>query len=135
MIQLNIVRLWGIPDFSITEGHITEGAAECVWCHKIAGVGEFVMIVQEDGHFATLAMHPKCLPFEIKAARNFVIGLAQVQENRAPQRAWSSAQFADRRSEQGEALGSNQSLCKSIAARPMRSTCEMKPKHTLGQIN
>lgn len=76
MVELNPVRMWGITDFSVTEGHITNGSAECVWCHKVANVGEFVMIVQENGHTVSLVMHPKCLPPDVRAARFIAVQLA-----------------------------------------------------------
>lgn len=61
-LELSIVGHWGISDFIVSEGYVKQGSAECVWCSKVAGVGEFVMLVKEDGHAAAFAMHPKCLP-------------------------------------------------------------------------
>ncbi len=79
MIQIDAVRMWGIPEFTVTEGLISGGSLPCIWCeHQIEG-WEFALIVKEDGHAEAFAMHLKCMPPEVKDARKFALGLAQVQ--------------------------------------------------------
>jgi hypothetical protein len=129
MIGIETLRKWSIPAFTVSEGKIVSGSDNCVWCEQVTNILEYVLVVQEDGRTDTSVMHLECLPPEVKAARKVALNLGNVMEdrpNRAPQEAWSSAWFADRRSEQGDASGSSQLLGKVCLVRPMRSTCEMK---------
>ncbi len=87
MIEIRTVKGWKFQVLNVTEGWIVSSYDICAWCDKVVGVGEFVLVVQEDGRVEKFAMHPKCLPPEVKAARAFALGLAQVQYNHSPQRA------------------------------------------------
>ncbi len=43
MIQLEAVRLWGVPGFVVPEGKIISSSGNCVWCDNATGIGEFVL--------------------------------------------------------------------------------------------
>ncbi len=75
MLQIDTARLWGIPDFTVSEGKIKAGSANCVWCENAVSIGEFVLVVQVDSRADAFVMHPKCLPSEVKAARKLAIDL------------------------------------------------------------
>ncbi len=81
MIQIDAAHLWGIADFTVTEGTIVASTGNCAWRERAAEIGEFVLIVQEDVRSEALVMHTKCLPSEFASARRFVSGLAQIAPN------------------------------------------------------
>ncbi len=86
MIQLDLMSKWVVPGFLFSEGRVIAGSEICVWCERSANVGELVFVVQEKDRCHKFAMHPACLPPEVKVARKLALGHAQVEQYQAPQR-------------------------------------------------
>lgn len=58
MIRIEVVGLGAIPDFTVSDGKITAGSANRVWCDNTASIGEFGLVAScgfsEENHLAKI---------------------------------------------------------------------------------